>query len=94
MIWLKDLVFTDMLTEVNMLDTGIKISNMDLAKKNGMMEANIKAFMIMLLKKVKESTAGLMATDMSESGIIICLMEKDYSFGMMTDFSLVIGKIT
>ena len=72
MIWLKDLVFIDMQMEANMQDTGIKISSMDSEKKNGMMEVNIKAFIKMLQKKDRENIAGLMATDTSENGKIIC----------------------
>ena len=72
MIWLKDLVFIDMQMEANMQDTGIKISSMDSEKKSGMMEVNIKAFIKMLQKKDRENIAGLMATDTSENGKIIC----------------------
>lgn len=63
MIWHKDSVFTDMLMGANMLDIGTKTSSMDLEKKSGMMEVNIKDFTKMLQKKVRESIAGQMEID-------------------------------
>lgn len=72
MIWHKALVFTGMQMEANMSDIGIKISNMDLVKKSGMMEANIKAFTKMLQKKVRVNIAGQMEIDILENGRIIC----------------------
>ena len=45
---------------------------MDLAKKSGMMEANIKAFTKMLRKKVRVNIAGQMEIDILENGGIIC----------------------
>jgi len=64
MIWHKDLEFIDMQMEVNMLATGIKINNTALEKKYGMMEVNIKDFILMLLKKGRENIAGLMEIGM------------------------------
>lgn len=72
MIWHKDLVFIDMLMEVSMLDTGIKINSMALERKNGMMEVNIKAFIKMLLRKAKVNIVGLMVIDILENGKTIC----------------------
>ena len=72
MIWLKALVFTDMLMVANMLGIGTKINNMVLVKKNGMMEVSIKVFTKMLQKKVKVNIAGLMEIDILETGGIIC----------------------
>ena len=72
MIWLKALVFTDMLMVANMLGIGTKINNMVLVKKNGMMEVSIKVFTKMLQKKVKVNIAGLMEIDILENGGIIC----------------------
>ena len=64
MIWRKDLEFIDMQMEVNMLATGIKINNTALEKKYGMMEVNIKDFILTLLKKGKANIAGLMEIGM------------------------------
>ena len=64
MIWRKVLEYIDMLMEVSMLDIGIKINNMALGKKNGMMEVNIKDFILMLLKKDMENIVGPMEIDM------------------------------
>ena len=72
MIWHKDLVFIDMLMEVSMLDTGIKINSMALERKSGMMEVNIKAFIKMLLKKAKVNIVGLMVIEILENGKTIC----------------------
>ena len=58
--------------EVNTLVIGIKISNMASERKSGTMAANIKGFIKMLPKKVKENIAGLMATGMLENGSSIC----------------------
>ena len=69
-----------------MLVIGIKINNMALEKKNGMMEVNIKDFILMLLKKDMENIVGLTEIDMQENGIITCLMEKVYLFGTMIDY--------
>jgi hypothetical protein len=63
MIWLKDLEYIDMLMEANMSDIGIKTSNMDSERKNGMMEVNTKAFIKMLQKKARENIAGQMVID-------------------------------
>jgi len=72
MIWLKDLEYIDMLMEANMLDIGTKTNSMDSERKNGMMEANIKAFIKMLQKKARENIVGQMEIDTSENGRIIC----------------------
>jgi hypothetical protein len=64
MIWLKVLEYIDMLMGVSMLVIGIKINNMALEKKNGMMEVNIKDFILMLLKKDMENIVGLTEIDM------------------------------
>ena len=74
--------------------TGIKISNMVLVKKNGTMTVNTKDSTKMLQKRAKVNTAGLMVTVMSVNGKIICLMVKDFSFGMMTGCSSENGKTT
>jgi len=45
---------------------------MGLEKKNGMMEASIKAFTKMPLRKVRVNIAGPMEIDILENGGIIC----------------------
>lgn len=52
-------------------------------KRNGMTEANIKVSTKMHQKRDKVNTAGQMVTDMSVNGKIICLMDRDFLFGMM-----------
>ena len=91
-IWLKGLVFTSMPMEASMLAIGTKISNMASEKKSGMTSHSTKGFIKMPRKRDKESTAGLMVTDMSVSGLTICSTAKDYSCGMTIDYSLEIGK--
>jgi len=71
-IWLKGLVFTSMLMEASMLDIGTKISNTVSEKKNGMTSLSTKGSIKMPQKKDKESTAGLMVTDMLVNGLTIC----------------------
>ena len=61
-----------MLTEASMLDTGTRISNMALEKKNGMMAANIKDFIRMHLKKVKENIVGQTEILILVNGETIC----------------------
>ena len=51
---------------------GIKINNMVLEKKNGMMAANIKDFIRMHPKKARENTVGLMEILTLENGKITC----------------------
>jgi len=80
--------------EVSMLVIGIKINNMGLEKKNGMMAANIKDFIKMHQKKAKENIVGRMEILILVSGETICSMEKVCSSGMMIDYILEIGKIT
>ena len=65
---------------------------MDLARRSGTMEASIRAFTRMPLKRAKVSTVGLIRIGLSASGETICLMVVDYSYGTMIDFSLVTGK--
>jgi hypothetical protein len=72
MIWLKALAYTDMQMEANMKAIGIRINNMGLEKKNGMMEASIKAFTKMPQRKVRVNIAGQMEIDILENGGIIC----------------------
>mgnify|MGYP004531714311 CR=1 FL=1 len=71
-IWHKVLEYIDMPMVANMSATGTKINSMDLERKNGMMEVNIKASIRMLPKKDKVSTAGLMEIDTLENGGTIC----------------------
>ena len=66
---------------------------MGLEKKNGMMEASIKAFTKMPLRKVRVNIAGQMEIDILENGGIICWMGKVYLSGMMIGCILVTGKI-
>ena len=66
---------------------------MGLEKKNGMMEASIKAFTKMPLRKVRVNIAGQMEIDILENGGIICWMVKDYLSGMTIGCILVTGKI-
>jgi len=87
MTWLKGLESTNMQTEANMLATGTKISNTDLEKKNGMIQACIRDSIRMQAKRVKESTAGLMAIDTSGSGVRTCSTGEDCSSGMMKGFT-------
>ena len=61
-----------MLMEANMLDIGTKTNSMDSERKNGMMEANIKAFIKMLQKKARENIVGQMEIDTLANGRIIC----------------------
>ena len=72
MIWPKVSVSINMQMDQNMLATGIKINNMVLVRKSGMMEVNIKDSTKMHQKKVKENIAGQMVTGMWENGKIIC----------------------
>jgi hypothetical protein len=72
MTWPKDLAFINTLMEVSMLAIGIKISNMASEKKNGMMAANIKDFIRMHLKKVKENIVGQMEILILANGETIC----------------------
>ena len=72
MTWPKDLAFINTPMEVSMLAIGIKISNMALEKKNGMMAANIKDFIRMHLKKVKENIVGQTEILILENGETIC----------------------
>jgi hypothetical protein len=92
-IWLKALVFTNMLMGASTLGTGTKTNNMVLEKKSGMTWVCIRDFIRMLQKKDRANTAGLMETAMLENGAKICLTVKDFSFGMMIDFTLETGKI-
>ena len=71
-IWPKDLESIGMPMVANMSATGIKISSMDLEKRNGMMAASTKDFTKMPLRKVKESIAGQMEIGILESGKTIC----------------------
>jgi hypothetical protein len=93
MIWPRDLVFINMRMEVSMLGIGIKINNMDLEKKNGMMAANIRDFIRMHQKRAKENTVGRMEILILENGETTCSMEKGCSSGMMIGYILVIGRI-
>ena len=71
-IWRKVLGFISMPMEANILAIGIKISNMALEKKNGMMAANIKDFIRMHLKKVKENIVGQTEILILVNGETIC----------------------
>jgi hypothetical protein len=93
MIWLKVSVFTSMQMEANMWDTGIKINSTVSEKKSGMIIPNIKDFIKMHQKRVKENTAGLMETDTLENGQIICSTVKDFSCGMMIGYFSETGRI-
>ena len=79
--------------EVSMLAIGIKINNMGLEKKNGMTVANIKDFIKMHPKRVKENIVGQMEILILANGETTCSMEKDCFSGMMIGYILVIGKI-
>ena len=72
---------------------GTRISSMDLEKKSGTMEVNIKGSTKMLLKKAKENTVGQIKTDTLGNGAITCSMERVFSYGMMIDCILATGKI-
>ena len=86
MIWLKDLEYIGAQMGANILDTGIKISKMDLVKKVGMIKVNIKDFIEMLKKKGKVNINGLMATDMLVNGKTTCFAEKDFLYGTMKNY--------
>ena len=94
MIWHKVSESISTPTAVSMLVIGTKISNTDFEKRNGTMAVSTWASIRMHRKKVKESTAGLMATATSVNGRTICSTAKDCSCGTMTDCISVIGKIT
>jgi len=94
MTWLKALASTSTLTAANTSAIGTKISSTVSAKKNGMIRVCIKDFIKTLVKKGRANTCGLMATGISVSGVRICLTAKDFSFGMISDFTLVTGKTT
>ena len=64
MIWPKGLESINTPMGVSLLAIGIRTSSMALAKKNGMMQVNIKVFIKMLRKKDKVNIAGLMVIDM------------------------------
>jgi len=87
MIWHKASVYINMLMEANMSVIGKTISNMVLVKNIGMMEVNIKGSIRLPLKKDRENIFGLKGIDILENGRIICLMGKDFSFGMIIDSS-------
>jgi len=78
--------------EVSMLVIGIKINNMGLEKKNGMMGANIKDFIKMHPKKAKENIVGQTEILILANGETICSMEKVCSSGMTIGYILEIGK--
>ena len=90
-IWHKDLAFINMQTEVNMQGIGIQINNMVLERKSGMMEIHISDFTKIHRKMDKANIIIRMEINIQDNLNQIFSPEKEFSFGRMEEFTMVIG---
>ena len=89
----KDLENINILTVLNTKVIGEKINKTGMVKRFGLMVLNLKDSTKREKRKVEEILLGQMDLTMLEIFMIIIFMEKEYTGGLMEEFSMALGKI-
>jgi len=83
--------FISMLTDPNTKVNGKTINSMALVQSIGMIIASMLDSMLILKRKAKVSTCGQMETSTSANGGRTLFMEKEFTSGMMVEYTVANG---